>query len=254
MHICRNFSGSYAPFELRILAQIKYTTETVCHRNSSKLLNRILRNFVVDKDKLCTCAHLQEIFIWLFSKRTIRTEWVGPKYTQYYFEHLVWSETGLAGTTEKLFNQISFWQWMSKCYTNETIINQVCVSDYYQYSIMIFCLILPITNAWHCHSLCAALSNNVGALGTMWACSLYPSLIPSVFCYTFFQHWSSYIVDGESPQVLCSLYYQQKINNGGQSKSTPTNVTLVPGPGPEIDIDHSVTIVSTCTCKSKYQD
>ncbi|XP_078325419.1 rab proteins geranylgeranyltransferase component A 2-like [Crassostrea virginica] len=48
--------------------------------------------------------------------------------------------------------------------------------------------------------------------------------------------------DGESPQVLCSLYYQQKINNGGQSKSTPTNVTLVPGPGPEIDIDHSVTI------------
>ena len=40
----------------------------------SKLLNRILRNFVVDKDKLCTCAHLQENFIWLFSKRTaIRT-------------------------------------------------------------------------------------------------------------------------------------------------------------------------------------
>ena len=31
------FSGSYAPFELRN----KYTTETVCFRNTSKALNRI---------------------------------------------------------------------------------------------------------------------------------------------------------------------------------------------------------------------
>ena len=73
-----------------------------------------------------------------------------------------------------------------------------------------------------------------------------------IFVTHFFQHFSSYIVDGESPQVLCSLYYQQKINNGGQSKSTPTNVTLVPGPGPEIDIDHSVTIVSTWKNKFQY--
>lgn len=50
--------------------------------------------------------------------------------------------------------------------------------------------------------------------------------------------------EDESPQIVWSLYFQQKINVGGQSSSTPNNVILVPGPGPEIDIDHAVTIVS----------
>ena len=37
-----NFIGGiYAIFEYRNLAKIKYTTETVCHRNSPKPLNRI---------------------------------------------------------------------------------------------------------------------------------------------------------------------------------------------------------------------
>ena len=50
-------------------------------------------------------------------------------------------ETDLAWMTEKMINQISFWQRILKCYTNVTIINWLCVSDYYQYLIMIFCLI-----------------------------------------------------------------------------------------------------------------
>lgn len=50
--------------------------------------------------------------------------------------------------------------------------------------------------------------------------------------------------EDENPQIVWSLYFQQKINVGGQSSSAPNNVTLVPGPGPEIDIDHAVTIVS----------
>eukprot|EP00105_Crassostrea_gigas_P000698 XP_011412599.2 PREDICTED: rab proteins geranylgeranyltransferase component A 2-like [Crassostrea gigas] len=45
-----------------------------------------------------------------------------------------------------------------------------------------------------------------------------------------------------SPQIVWSLYFQQKINVGGQSSSAPSNMILVPGPGPEIDIDHAVTI------------
>lgn len=48
--------------------------------------------------------------------------------------------------------------------------------------------------------------------------------------------------EDESPQIVWSLYFQQKINVGGQSSSAPNNVILVPGPGPEIDIDHAVTI------------
>ena len=51
--------------------------------------------------------------------------------------------------TEKLFRQISFWQWMSKCYTDLTIINRLCISDYNWYLIMIFC---PIA-----HHLCMTL-------------------------------------------------------------------------------------------------
>ena len=48
-------------------------------------------------------------------------------------------ETGLAWMTEKLFNQITFWQRTFQCYTNVTIIYRLCVSDYYRYSITIFC-------------------------------------------------------------------------------------------------------------------
>ena len=44
------------PFELRNLAKIKYTTQTVCKRNSSKSLKRISWN-LVDKDILFGCAY-----------------------------------------------------------------------------------------------------------------------------------------------------------------------------------------------------
>ena len=42
------FPGSYAPFELRNLGKIKYTSETDCQRNSS--LKTAQQNFV----KLCS--------------------------------------------------------------------------------------------------------------------------------------------------------------------------------------------------------
>lgn len=61
--------------------------------------------------------------------------------------------------------------------------------------------------------------------------------------YGIFLYLDSTSDDG-SPQIVWSLYFQQKINVGGQSSSAPSNVILVPGPGPEIDIDHAVTIVS----------
>ena len=64
--------------------------------------------------------------------------------------------------TEKQFNQISFWYWMCKCYTNMTIKDRSFVFDYNWYLIMIFC---PIA-----HHLCMAL------------------LI--VICYTVKQYWS----------------------------------------------------------------
>ena len=120
------------PFELRNLAKIKYTTVTVCQCNSSKPLKRISWKFVVDKDILCTwCAYLQKILtvfdIFLRGKYTILCNLC---------------ETGLLWLTEKLFNQISFWQWISKCYTNGTIIT---------YIRLCFSVQLPITYARHCH-------------------------------------------------------------------------------------------------------
>ena len=86
-------------------------------------------------------------------------------------------ETSLSWLSEKLFIQISFWQWMSKSYMimNVTIINQLCVSDYYWFFNNDFSLRLPINNAWHCLSICAALSSNV-EVWDMWACSLFLSL------------------------------------------------------------------------------
>ena len=59
-------------------------------------------------------------------------------------------KTGVAWMTEKQCSQISFWQWMSKCNTKVTIINQLCLSDYDWYLIIILC---PIV-----HHLCMALS------------------------------------------------------------------------------------------------
>ena len=83
--------------------------------------------------------------------------------------------------TEKQFNQISFWQWVSKCYPNVTIINQFYVSYYNWYLIMVFCPIplhlciaLPFV-------MCSILSSSVGAWG-MGACSLY--LFYKFQCFT----------------------------------------------------------------------
>ena len=42
------------------------------------LCNRISRNFLVDKDILCTCAYSQEILIWFFLREEFE---LWPKYT-----------------------------------------------------------------------------------------------------------------------------------------------------------------------------
>ena len=51
---------------LEIWPKLKYTTKSVCNRNSSKLSHKISWNFVVDEDILCRCAYSQEILIWFF--------------------------------------------------------------------------------------------------------------------------------------------------------------------------------------------
>ena len=57
---------------------------------------------------------------------------------------------------------ICFWQQKSKCYTNMKLIDWLCLRLLWIHCIWIwFSVRLPITNAWHCHSLCAALSSNV---------------------------------------------------------------------------------------------
>ena len=56
-------SQNYAPKKPTNLAKIKYATETLCQRNSSKNTYRISGNFVVMKDILCRCAYSQEILI-----------------------------------------------------------------------------------------------------------------------------------------------------------------------------------------------
>ena len=65
---------------------------------------------------------------------------------------------------------------LKKCYTNVTIINRVYVSDYITDIWLRFSVRLPIIYAWHCYSLCAALSSNVG-VWDMWACSLFLSFV-----------------------------------------------------------------------------
>ena len=59
--------------------------------------------------------------------------------------------------TEKQSNLVSFWQWISKCYKNVTIITQLqLVLNWLWFSVW-----FPIIHAWHCHLLCAALTCSV---------------------------------------------------------------------------------------------
>ena len=76
----------------------------------------------------------------------------------------IFCETSLAWMREKLFNRIKcVWQWTSKYYTNKTIINQICVCNYYRYLITIF-MALPFV-------MCS-MTSNVGVWG-MRACSFF---------------------------------------------------------------------------------
>ena len=64
---------------------------------------------------------------------------------------------------------------MSKCYTNVTIINRLCILDYFWYFIITVCPFL-IISACHCLSLFVALSSSIRAWG-LWACSLFLSFL-----------------------------------------------------------------------------
>ena len=99
------FFGSYmyAPFELRNLTKIKYTTKSVCNRNSSKLSHKISWNLVGDEDILCRCAYSQEILIWFFFLKEKLELWSKCTIS------CTLCETSVKWMTEKLFNQISFW-------------------------------------------------------------------------------------------------------------------------------------------------
>ena len=70
------FAGVTANFELRNLGKIKYTTETVCQRNSS--INTIYWNFVVDVDILCRCAYLLQWNLIFFLREQLELQ---PRYT-----------------------------------------------------------------------------------------------------------------------------------------------------------------------------
>ena len=102
------------------------------------ILNVLLIYFVIPTplncSTYCEYVHTYRKLFYFFSEKRITT-----LAKIYYFVQLV--ETRLAWTTHKQFNQKSFWQWMSKCYTNVTVINRLCVSNYNWYLIMIFCLI-----------------------------------------------------------------------------------------------------------------
>ena len=99
-----------------------------------KLLKRISCNTVAKLYILFTCAFSQEILNReLWRKYSIlcnlcETSLACVLYVNLNDREAVW---------------ICVWQWTSKCYTNVTIINQIYVLDYYQYLVMIFCLIAP---------------------------------------------------------------------------------------------------------------
>ena len=57
------FSRIYALFELRNLAKMKDTTETVGQHNSTETAQENCVNFVVIKDIMCRYAFLQEMLI-----------------------------------------------------------------------------------------------------------------------------------------------------------------------------------------------
>ena len=116
----------YAPFELRYLANMKINIllKQFVSKTPLKPLNRISCNFYILSICIFT-GNSEKILMGtniLFCASCVKT--VKNVYMNLNDKEAVW---------------ICFWQWMSKCYTNLTIINWLCVSDYYQYSIMIFC-------------------------------------------------------------------------------------------------------------------
>ena len=109
--------------------------------------------------------------------------------------------------TEKLFNQISFWQWMSK-YTKiwQSLFDYVypIINDVWLW----FSVRLSIINAWHCHLLCAALSCNVGEWD-MWPCTFFFHLyylISFLYIYNFQQ---SAVKDIEIIKTHSSTFYRK---------------------------------------------
>ena len=73
------FFWNYAPIELRNLAKIRYTTETVCQRNSSKTAQNILCNFIVD---------ILHVYMCIFREHGSNRLFLSSKMNNFYLHYL----------------------------------------------------------------------------------------------------------------------------------------------------------------------
>ena len=119
------FTGSYVAFKLKNFAKIKCTTKIICNRNLNRS-TELSWNFVVDKDILCTCtrANSPEMLNWFFFCEN-NWNFVQNILLRALCMTLVYHER----------------QGKLRCdYTNMTIINRLCVSDYMYYRYLILIL------------------------------------------------------------------------------------------------------------------
>ena len=86
----------------------------------------------------------------------------------------------VSATPLKPLNRIS-WNFvvMKEIMCRYTFLQEMLIWSFWGAIYIPFFVLLPLTDAWNCHSLCTAFSSNVGAWG-MWACSLFLSFLKSI--------------------------------------------------------------------------
>ena len=127
-----------------------YTSETVCQCNSSETAQQNLMKLVlIQKVILCRCSYFLEILNHPFLVSHAPFE--------------LRNFAKIKCTSEK--NVTQMWQLLIE------YMYLIITDIWLQFSVR-----LPIIYAWHCYSLCAALSSNVG-VWDMWACSLFLSFV-----------------------------------------------------------------------------
>ena len=130
-------------FGPRDLANIKYTTRTVYHLNSP---NQTIQFWDIYQ------GHALHIYIFngFFSERTIR------KLAEInYFMHVVWNRFTIndrEAVQSDIFLKMNA-QILNKCHN---YVHPISIDIHLWSSVQ-----LPVAYAWHCLSLCAALSSNV---------------------------------------------------------------------------------------------